>query len=184
MAGSANLIDMQPSLRTLKLELSTALAGLNSHQTQATPTAHPEKWSVQQIVEHLTKTYASTIRVLSDRLERGSPTRRSPTLRQRITQMLVLDAGHFPRGRRSPESVAPSESPVPLSGAELADRLGEQIAELDALATRGEAVFGRRRCATHQVLGPLSMRQWCIFHLLHGRHHIKQIGAIRADRKL
>ena len=171
---------MQPTLDMLQCELSNALAGLDAYQTQATPPGHPEKWSIQQIAEHLLKTYASTSHLLRGRLEKGSPTRSKPTLIQRVVQMFVLNAGHFPRGRRSPESVAPSDAPAPLSGAELANTFRDQIAELDAVATRCEALFGKQRCATHQVLGPLSIRQWCRFHLIHGRHHVRQIDAIRA----
>jgi hypothetical protein len=32
------------------------------------------------------------------------------------------------------------------------------------------------------VLGPLSMQQWRKFHLIHGRHHLKQIARIRAEQ--
>jgi hypothetical protein len=34
------------------------------------------------------------------------------------------------------------------------------------------------------ILGPLTIRQWRKFHLIHGRHHIKQIRAIRAAHHL
>lgn len=175
---------MNPILIALESEITTALAGLDSHQTQATPSAHPEKWSIQQIADHLLKTYASTIPLLRGRVDKQTPTRTRATLLQRFTQTLVLTFGRFPHGRRSPDSVAPSASPTPLSGFELAEKFRAHFAELDAVATLAQALFGKQRCATHQVLGPLSIHQWCTFHLIHGRHHINQIREIRAKRQI
>ncbi len=172
---------MHELLRALESEITAALEGLTVEQTQARPSAHQEKWSIQEISEHLLKTYTSTISVLQARVEKQAPTRARATVVQRVLQMFVLHLGRFPNGRRSPDTVTPSPSPTPASGLEIAVDFHKQIAALSAVATRGQALFAKRRCATHQVLGPLSIRQWCAFHLIHGRHHIKQIKAIRAD---
>ncbi len=172
---------MHAMLHALESELTAALAGLDAQQTQATPSGNPEKWSIQQISDHLLKTYASTIPLLQDRVDKQSATRTKPTPFQRLAQFFVLNLGRFPHGRLSPPSVAPSLATTPLSGAELTQSIHDEIAAMAEVATRGQALFGKRRCATHQVLGPLSIRQWCAFHLIHGRHHIKQIRAIRSD---
>ena len=48
---------MHEDLRKLDTAVTAALRGLDARTTQATPLAHPEKWSIQQIVEHLLHTY-------------------------------------------------------------------------------------------------------------------------------
>ena len=49
---------MHEELRRLETEVTTALRGLDLCRTQATPLSHPEKWSIQQIIEHLLQTYS------------------------------------------------------------------------------------------------------------------------------
>ena len=51
--------------------------------------------------------------------------------------------------------------------------------QIDELTRRGEELFGDQSAVSHSVLGPLSMQEWRRFHLIHGRHHVKQIQAIR-----
>jgi hypothetical protein len=55
---------------------------------------------------------------------------------------------------------------------------------MDEGLTRAEEMFGRQRFASHTVLGPLSAEQWTKFHLVHGKHHVKQIQGIRRDYKI
>ncbi len=53
---------------------------------------------------------------------------------------------------------------------------------MNARIAIAEQLFGsRRRSVRHMILGPLSLAQWRRFHLVHGRHHIRQIAAIRAE---
>lgn len=175
---------MQQELQTLETEVTASLAGLSSAQTQATPLAYPEKWSIQQIIEHLLNTYRVTLPVLQTRIDKRSPTRAVPTLPQRIGQFTILNLGQFPHGRKSPPEVSPSLPATLRTGAELSSRVHAELVKVDALATEGEILFGTKRAASHMILGPLSMRQWRRFHLLHGRHHLKQIAAIRRERSI
>jgi hypothetical protein len=51
---------------------------------------------------------------------------------------------------------------------------------MDELITRCEQKFGTRsRLLDHPILGPLTGSEWRKFHLIHGRHHIKQLRALR-----
>ncbi len=172
---------MDAELSRLESELTAALAGLTANQTQATPTAQPEKWSIQQIVDHLLKTYKATIPVIQTRIDKRSPTKAAPTMQQRVGQFVLIGLGQFPRGRQSPAAVAPSLPASLRSGAELSERVRAELGELDGVIGRGEHLFGGRRAASHMVLGPLSMPQWRRFHRIHGLHHVKQIKAIRRD---
>jgi len=175
---------MHHDLHELETEITLALRGLDPRNTQATPLAHPGNWSIQQVVEHLLKTYGSTIPIIQARVEKRSATRAKPTLQQRIGQFLVITLGRFPNGRAAPAAVSPTLPTTVQSGEELAARVSAELRRLDEVTTQGEHLFGNRRAVAHIILGPLSMHQWRRFHLIHGRHHVKQIRAIRRDRAI
>jgi hypothetical protein len=168
----------------LEQTLSPVLAGLDDHQSQLRPTAHPDKWTIQQIVEHLLLTYTSTWHVMEARIARGKPTRAQPSLQQRFAQFCVTNLSYFPQRRQAPAVVDPPPSRELLSGQQLIQSVHQQLSAIDRIFDQAEAVFGPRRAITHHVLGPLSIHQWRRFHLIHGRHHAKQIAAIRRQHGL
>jgi hypothetical protein len=175
---------MHVDLRRLDTEVTRVLRGLDARNTQATPVANPEKWSIQQIVEHLLNTYRGSIPAIQARVEKRSATRAKPTLRQRVGQFFVIKLGRFPNGRLAPTAVSPARPTTVQSGAELAARVTAELRKLDSITARGEHLFGDRRAVAHIILGPLSMQQWRRFHLIHGLHHLKQIRGIRRDHSL
>jgi hypothetical protein len=172
---------MHVDLEKLDTEVTKALRGLDARNTQATPLGTPGKWSIQQIVEHLLNTYRNSIPALEARVNKRSATRAKPTLRQRIGQFMIIRLGRFPNGREAPAAVTPSLPLTVQTGDELARRVTAELNRLDAVTARGEHLFGDRRAVAHLILGPLSMHQWRRFHLIHGRHHLKQIQGIRRD---
>jgi hypothetical protein len=171
---------MNPTLHQLQCEIASSLYGLDATETQLYPPSRPDRWTIQQIIEHLLLTYSSTETAISARLTKRTPTRAKPTLMHRIFQFVVTRCGFFPTGRESPPMVSPQPTTHPLSGADLTEATAEQLARLDLLFTEAETLFGpASQCASHTVLGPLNIGQWRKFHLVHGRHHLKQIAAIR-----
>ena len=175
---------MHGELDRLYREMAAALSGLSAAQTQARPTAHPEKWSIQQIVEHLCRTYHASVPAIQGRVEKGTSTRAVPSLQQRLGQFFLISLGQFPRGREAPEAVWPPLPSDPVDGAELCARVRAALEPLDEVIEEGERIFGKARAASHMILGPLSMQQWRRFHLIHGRHHVKQIWEIRRQGAL
>jgi len=175
---------MNPTLQQLQNEIAGSLQGLNCTQTQTVPTSQPDKWSIQQIAQHLCLTYASTEIAINGRLVKGTPTRARPTILQRIAQYFVTVIGYFPQGREAPSAVIPPPGGDRLSGEDLSRAAAEGLARIDKLFNEAEDLFGQRRCISHEVLGPLSIHQWRTFHLVHGRHHIRQILDLRASRSL
>jgi hypothetical protein len=171
---------MDPILTQLHNEIANSLDDLDSAQTQLTPSTSTDKWSIQQIVQHLCLTYAFTETAFDARLAKGAPTHARPTLQQRIGQYFLTTLGIFPSGREAPERVAPPQIASPVCGNDLVHYTGEHLARLDKLFNQAEALFGSGRCISHMILGPLSIHQWRRFHLIHGRHHLKQIRAIRS----
>jgi hypothetical protein len=173
---------MNHDLETLRDELERSLGGLDERQTQLRPGGDPARWNIQQIAGHLLLTYAATDMALEARIAKSAPTKAKPTMAQRFGQFTILRAGYFPAGRKAPERVtAPADAP-PVPGGVLIAQVHAAIDTLDRRMAGAEAIFGPElRAVSHMVLGPLSTRQWRRFHLIHGRHHIRQIAAIRAQ---
>ena len=169
---------MHEDLERLETELSVALSGLDAREAQRTLRGGPGKWNIQQIVEHLLLTYRSTAVLVRARLEKGTPTKASPSLAQRIGQFTLITAGYFPPGQRAPEAVCPSQPASLQTGEELIRRVREEMRVMDKALAQAAAVFGDRRFASHSILGPLSANQWSRFHLVHGKHHARQIRRI------
>jgi hypothetical protein len=171
---------MNSTLHQLQREIANSLQSLDATQTQLQPPAHPNKWSIQQIIEHLLLTYSSTETAISARLAKRTPTRAKPTLIHRVFQFAVTRCQYFPTGRTAPPMVTPQPTTCPLSGEDLIQATARHLADLDLLFNEAETVFGpARQCASHTVLGPLNIGQWRKFQLVHGEHHLKQIAAIR-----
>jgi DinB superfamily len=176
---------MNPNLRQLQNEIASSLRGLDASQTQLHPPSRPGKWTIQQIVEHLLLTYSSTETAINARLAKGTPTRARPTLTQRVSRYAVTRAGYFPTGRKAPVIVVPQPTTHTLSGEDLTQATAQHLAHLDQLFAEAETLFGHAsQCASHAVLGPLTIDQWRRFQLIHGEHHLKQIIAIRKAHKV
>src|SRR5260370_1425123 len=149
---------MDPILQQLQIEIDDAVHGLDPTQTQATPAAHVDKWSIQQIVQDLCLTYASTSDVIETRLAKCRPTKAKPNLQQRLAQFYVTRLGLFPHGRNAPEDVVPPHPAPPLPGNELTCSVAEHLARVDSLLNKAEALFSPGPCITHFVLGPVCHR--------------------------
>jgi hypothetical protein len=170
---------MQETLEKLQRELSQSLVGLSAKETQTMRA--PGKWTIQQIAEHLVLSYAATCTVVAARVAKGTPTKASPSLPQRIGQFTITTCGIFPQGHSAPSAVTPRDTPLlELTGNELTAAISSSLLGMDAALTVAEGLFGAtRRAISHIRLGPMSVRQWRRFHLAHGEHHLKQILATR-----
>jgi Protein of unknown function (DUF1569) len=174
---------MNAVLNQLQREIASSLHGLSAEQTQLRPST-PAKWSTQQIMEHLLLTYSFTEAAFSARLVKRRPTQARPTAFQHIQQLAVCKLGYFPHGRLAPDMVTPAPTTHPLSGTEITVATNDHLNRLDDLCVECEQLFGHTQFAGHNVLGPLNIDQWRRFQLIHGRHHLKQIAAIRKAHNL
>jgi len=100
-------------------------------------------------------------------------------MRQRVRALVVLGFNHLPEGRKAPKNTVPRGLPVEKVKGEVALK----IAEMDEIISQCEARFGRGKVLDHPILGPLTAAQWKKFHLIHGRHHVKQILRLRGQGK-
>jgi hypothetical protein len=176
---------MNPILERLRSEIAGSLSGLSARQTQLRPAGKEDKWTIQQIVQHLCLSYVSTEVAVRSRLDKGRPTQAVPTISQRCMHILIMSLGVFPPGREAPAVVVPPRVPLNsedgITGDVLANDAALGMSDMDKSLDEAESVFGTRRVVSHSILGPLSIAQWRRFHRTHGRHHVKQIWAIRRE---
>ncbi len=175
---------MHPELEQLAREMLTSVEGLSSAETQERPVTRPSAWNVQEIVEHLLLTWQANTAQIEERLAKGRPVKTKVDLRMRVAQFAVITLGRFPNGFEAPAIVVPPDNTPHKSGAGLNEHVSSTLRKLDEVCVRAEKMFGSRRSVTHFRLGPLSIAQWRKFHLVHARHHIVQINAIREENGL
>ena len=136
----------------------------------------PGQWSVAEIVEHLHRAYLGTAKGFERCLEKGAPIATPPTLKQRLQGFAVVNLGYFPAGRDAPKHVIPTGE---LDLHAVVDAVRRDLARLDTAAVRTRAQFGGAKVVDHPILGAFSVDQWLKFHLVHTRHHERQIRARR-----
>jgi hypothetical protein len=160
---------MDSYLERLRQTITSATGDMSVEEL----TRQPEgKWSVAQVLEHLYLTYTGTQKAFERCLKAGKPLAGIPTLKQRVATTAVTGLGYFPKGRKSPDQVLPRG----VLAEKVVAEIGPQIVAMDKAIADCEARYGSRvRVLDHPVLGPLTARQWRKFHLVHGRHHVKQI---------
>jgi DinB superfamily len=168
---------MDSQLQTLKLSLDTLLQEISDEELNW----HPEgKWCPAEILEHLYLTYTGTTKGLSRVEEAGKSLAGRPTWSHRLRKYVVVGAGYFPPGRKSPRVAEPRG----LSRQRVVAEIASKIIEMDQILARCESKFGARtKLLDHPVLGPLTAAEWRKFHLVHGRHHLKQIERLRRAMK-
>lgn len=168
---------MDPNLKRLRDEVASLAASLQPEQWTVHP---PGKWSAAQIFEHLFLSYTGTIKGISRVVESGTPQRNIPSLKQRAQAFIVLELGYMPVGRAAPLSVHPKGLPSKTIVSETLQR----IAAMDTVLANCAARFGASsKVLDHPILGPFSISQWRKFHLVHGRHHMKQVRRLQMLRK-
>jgi hypothetical protein len=137
----------------------------------------PKKWSVVEVIEHLQRAYLGTAKGFERCLEKNQPLATPKTLKQTLQGFAVVNLGYFPHGRESPKHVLPTGE---LDLGAVLDATRRDLERLDVAAANARERFGgSRKVLDHPVLGAFSVEQWLKFHLIHTRHHEKQIRARR-----
>jgi len=149
-----------------------AVAGLTTEQLARAPQG---KWSAEAVLEHLDLTFSGSIQNLRKTLELG-PRPLSRSLLQRVAAWVIVDLGYFPTGFKAPEFAVPKGG----RGAEVVASIKRHLEEMDAVLDECDAKLGRRVTFKHPRLGALNSAQWRRFHLVHTRHHMKQVARLRA----
>jgi DinB family protein len=162
-------------LQAAREAIERSVVGLNA-ETIARPV--PGRWSIGEILEHLTLAFSTNASWLEKALASGELRARAPRLPERLARMLVVEIGYFPRAN-APEMTRPSSSipPEQSVGAILS-----ALDRLDATLARVSARFGDHvRVANHPYFAGLTVPQWRKFHWRHTVHHMRQVRERRRD---
>jgi len=164
---------MDSRLEALKQGLDSAVEGMSGEQLSW----HPEgKWCAAEVLEHLYLTYTGTIRGFEKVMESGKPLASQASVMDRLRTFVVVGLGRMPEGRTAPANTRPKG----LAAEKVRDETDAKIAAMDAIIAKCEARFGQgTKLLNHPILGPLTATQWRKFHLVHGRHHRKQLLRLR-----
>lgn len=136
----------------------------------------PNRWSVVEIVEHLTRAYSGTAKGFERCVETGTPLASEISFKQRAAQFALINLGYFPEGRPAPKHILPTGE---LDLGAVIDAVRHDLARLDESAARARQALGTGKMLDHPILGALSVDQWLKFHVVHTRHHAKQIARRR-----
>lgn len=159
---------MNSNLAQLHSILENALSSFAPAQL----TRHPAgKWSPAEILEHLNLSYSGTIKGLERCLQANATSASPDRRRMRWQRLAVIQVGYFPNGRKSPERVLPRGTAPEKVTSEI---LGN-VARMDVLIQECATRFGHKPLVDHPILGPLTAAEWTKFHLVHGKHHAKQL---------
>jgi hypothetical protein len=162
---------MDVKLRALLDDIEQAIGGMSPETMERAPEG---KWSVRDVLEHLSRAYGSTARALQRTVPEGKPVRR-PTLKECVAIVYVTKLGLFPEGREAPEFTVPRGLPA----SEVVSQIRQNLIDMDREIELAEQKLGRKRIAVHPIVGPLTAKGWRKFHDVHTRHHLKQIAALK-----
>ena len=134
------------------------------------------KWTIAEIVEHLSRAFSGTAEGVRRVLVKGNPTSRPADLRGRVRTFVVVQCGYLPTGRKAPKMT----TPVGADPATIVAMALDHLRQMDEALSAAAAAFGDRvKLMDHPILGPLSTRHWRKFHWIHTRHHVRQINERR-----
>jgi hypothetical protein len=129
------------------------------------------KWTPARIVEHLALALTLSAETFLARRGHAPMSRRPRTPAEQVARFLIFGLRWFPPGRKAPERTTPgqvdratAESHF-LAGIELWDQVDRAL-----LPERRSNLFVK-----HPRLGDLTVEEWMRFHVIHARHHARQI---------
>ena len=166
---------MDPRLVKLSKNLESAVQGMSSEELRW----HRQgKWCAAEVLEHLYLTYTGTIKGLERVMTSGKPLSTKASMAHRLLTFVVVGLGHMPAGRKTPAVAQPRGLPTE----QVRKEIGAKLVAMDAIIAECEARFGRHvKLLDHPILGPLSAEQWRKLHVVHGRHHEKQLLRLREN---
>jgi hypothetical protein len=166
---------MDANLEPLRAAIAEAIQGMTLDDLSR----HPEgKWCAAEILDHLSLTYIGTAKNLERCLTSGHTVATSDRRSKRWQRLVVTGFGIFPPGRKSPDRVLPRGIPPQ----QVASEILQNLARMEEIIRACEARFGNTKpIADHPSLGPLTVSEWRKFHLVHGKHHAKQIMRLRQN---
>jgi hypothetical protein len=143
--------------------------------------ASPGRWSVAEIVEHLSMVEASVARLLVSLLGKAEAAGHAREAGAAFAPVSIAGFVEQSRAQKynAPESARPTGVPL----AESVARLRETRAGLHNLRPRFESVDCAAVRFPHPAFGPLDLYQWLAFLGAHDARHLAQINALKETMK-
>jgi len=162
-----------------RARLLSAVEGLSDGQQAYSPAA--DRWSVAELVEHLSIVEGNVVRLLGKLLDKAEESGAASVTTGSFDPISIEE--HVERTRavklEAPERIRPT-------GLALADSLAslkDSRAALHALRPRVERADGRALRFPHPAWGPLDLYQWLLFIGAHEDRHLAQIEALKQTMK-
>jgi len=130
------------------------------------------KWTPAQIVEHLALGLTLSAETLLARRNHAPMSRRRRTPAEQVARFFIFGLRWFPPGRKAPERTTPTK------GIGRANAEAHFLAGIEAWDQVDRALLPERRAdlfAKHPRMGDLTVEEWMRFHVIHARHHARQI---------
>lgn len=130
------------------------------------------QWSPGEIVAHLVAAMERSATGFESRADHAPMKRRPGTVFQRLARLMVLKAGRFGPKRKAPEGTGPPASPDRAATEAAFRSCVQRFLDLERrlLPQRERDLYLK-----HPVLGDLTLREFMRFHVVHAKHHAKQI---------
>jgi uncharacterized damage-inducible protein DinB len=138
----------------------------------------PDKWSIAEILEHVSLVESSVLRLLHAVLRKADAA--GGSRRPEGEPFVAVSIEEFVEQAATQKYKSP-DAAVPV-GAAVSDslaRLEESRAALEALRPLVERLDCTRMLYPHPAFGPLNLYQWLAFIGVHQSRHRRQIEAIR-----
>jgi len=130
------------------------------------------KWTPAQIVEHLALGLTLSAATFQSRKNHAPMKRRRRTPAEQIARLFIFGLRWFPPGRKAPERTTPPPQ-IDRRAAE-----AHFLAGIEAWDQVDRALLPERRAdlfVKHPRMGDLTVEEWMRFHVIHARHHARQI---------
>jgi hypothetical protein len=163
-----------------RARLVAAVQGLSDEQQTFRPA--PDRWTVAQLVEHLSIVEGNVATLVGKLLgkaeESGAPSPAPELFADPVSIEEFVERSRVAK-YEAPERIRPTGLPLADSLA----RLSDSRAALHALRPRIERADGRALRFPHPAWGPLDLYQWLLFVGAHEDRHLAQIEALKETLK-
>ena len=158
-----------------RARLLQTVEGLSADEQNFRPA--PEKWSVAEVVEHLSIIESRVARLLGKLLEKAEAEAGAGSAGAAFAPVSVAEFVEASRAQKleAPENVRPAGAPL----ADSLEALRDSRAALHALRPRVEQTDCAAARFPHPIWGPLNLYQWLLFVGAHEARHIAQIEALK-----
>jgi len=162
-----------------RARLLAAVEGLSEEQQAFSPA--PGRWSVAELVEHLSIVEGNVATLLDKLLSKAGESGAASSPDIFVDPVSIEEFVERTRGVKleAPERIRPTGLPLADSLA----RLRDSRAALHALRPRVERADGRAIRFPHPAWGPLDLYQWLLFVGAHEDRHLAQIEALKRTMK-